>query len=160
MALLSLLCGLRAGEIHTLTWADINFEEKNIFLRDPKNTHNRYAFMTDEVKVMLQGRYGAQEKNDFVFPAANGRRRQWVSDTFPRVIQELGFNDGLTDPRQRVVFHTLRHTFASWLVQKGTPLYTVAELMGHNTLVMARRYAHLAPDTLQKSALLLEGMLG
>jgi integrase len=66
----------------------------------------------------------------------------------------------ISDARQRVVFHTLRHTFASWLVQQGTPLYTVAELMGHTTIEMSRRYSHLAPDTLRKAALSLQGALG
>ena len=65
----------------------------------------------------------------------------------------------IQDARQRVVFHSLRHTFASWLVQRGTPLYTVAELMGHTTLEMTKRYSHLAPDSLRKAALSLEGSL-
>lgn len=110
-----------------------------------------------------------------MLPALDGSRRTSVPDTYERVVRELGLNntgeviehdDGtftepqIDDARQRVVFHTLRHTFASWLVQKGTPLYTVAELMGHTTLTMTRRYAHLAPDTVRKAALSLEGSLG
>jgi len=65
----------------------------------------------------------------------------------------------IQDTRQRVVFHSLRHTFASWLVQRGEPLYTVAKLMGHTTLEMTQRYSHLAPDSLRKAALGLEGAL-
>ncbi|MDL2279575.1 tyrosine-type recombinase/integrase [Desulfovibrio sp. OttesenSCG-928-G11] len=98
----------------------------------------------------------------------------WVPDTFARTVDALGLNNTgemvknakgelipvrITDARHRVVFHTLRHTFASWLVQQGTPLYTVAELMGHSTLEMTRRYSHLAPDTLRKAALSLQGHL-
>ena len=56
-----------------------------------------------------------------------------------------------TPSNQKVVFHTLRHTFASWLVMKGVPLYTVSKLLGHSSLVMTYRYAHLAPDV-QKDA--------
>lgn len=63
----------------------------------------------------------------------------------------------ITDARQRVVFHTLRHTYASWLVQKGVPLYTVAELMGHSTIDMTRRYSHLAPDSLRSAAMMIAG---
>ena len=110
----------------------------------------------------------------YIFPASNGKQRRWVSDTFARTVDELGLNDTgefvtnedgervpikIEDARQRVVFHSLRHTFASWLVQKGTPLYTVAELMGHTTLEMTRRYSHLAPDSLRKAAISLEGSL-
>jgi integrase len=71
----------------------------------------------------------------------------------------MGMNEGVTDARQKVVFHTLRHTFASWLVMRGVPLYDVAKLMGHNTIVMTQRYAHLAPDRLRASAVGLSGML-
>jgi integrase len=68
-------------------------------------------------------------------------------------------NEGVTDARQKVVFHTLRHTFASWLVMRGVPLYDVAKLMGHNTIVMTQRYGHLAPDRLMASAAGLSGIL-
>jgi integrase len=47
---------------------------------------------------------------------------------------------------QKVVFHSLRHTFASWLAIQGTPLYTIKELIGHKSIVMSERYAHLIPD--------------
>ena len=52
----------------------------------------------------------------------------------------------MKDARRRVVFHTLRHTFASWLAIQGTPLYTIAKLMGHKSISMSERYAHLSPD--------------
>jgi integrase len=174
-ALLSLFCGLRAGEIHSLTWGDIDVKNGTIHIRDPKNKRNRHAFITEEVKVMLKRRHCGQATTELVFPTFDGKIRLWVSDTFARVVDELGLNDTgefttareggqipvrISDARQRVVFHTLRHTFASWLVQQGTPLYTVAELMGHTTIEMTRRYSHLAPDTLRKAALSLQGRLG
>ena len=66
--------------------------------------------------------------------------------TSERAINKLDFNDGITDSRDKVVFHTLRHTFASWLAIQGTPIYTIKELMGHKTLAMTERYSHLIPD--------------
>ena len=53
-------------------------------------------------------------------------------------------------------FHSLRHTFASWLVQTGVDLYTVQKLMGHSTISMTERYAHLAPDNLKSAVKKLE----
>lgn len=158
-ALLALLCGLRAGEIFNLTVADCDFSAKTIFLRDTKSGKNRFAYMTAETENMLTVRVQGKGQQDLIFPAEGGKVRQWVSQTFDRVVTELGFNEGIADARQRVVFHTLRHTFASWLVQRGTPLYEVAKLMGHSTIRMTERYSHLAPDTVRRAAMNLEGIL-
>lgn len=174
IALLSLYTGLRAGEIHGLTWGNIDMEQKNIEVMDTKNKRNRYASMTTEVYAMFQSRYKDQPKTALIFPDRNGNRKRWVSDTFERSVNRLGLNNSgefendeegnpvpviISDARKKVVFHTLRHTFASWLVQKGIALYTVAELMGHTTIDMTRRYSHLAPGTLRTAVQSLEGML-
>jgi len=45
-----------------------------------------------------------------------------------------------------VVFHSLRHSFASWLAIQGTPILTIARLMGHKSISMSERYSHLSPD--------------
>lgn len=173
-ALLSLLTGLRAGEIHALTWGDIDWQHGLIVVRDPKNKNNRHAFITAEIKEVFEGRYKGQATTELIFPDANGSVRRWVSDTFSRTVDELGFNDSgeftmndegeripvkIADSRQRVVFHTLRHTFASWLVQRGIDLYKVKELMGHSDLKMTQRYSHLAPDSLREVAMVLQGNL-
>ena len=50
-----------------------------------------------------------------------------------------------------VTFRTLRHTFASWLVMNGTPLFEVSQLLRHASIQMTERYAHLAPDHLQNA---------
>ena len=92
-----------------------------------------------------------------LFPTATGKKRVQVSRTFGDCVEKLGLNAGVNDPRQRVVFHTLRHTFASWLVQKGVPLHTVAELMGHRSIAMTQRYAHLSPESLRNAVNLLQG---
>ena len=156
-AVLSLFAGVRAGEIHSLTWADIDFPNGTIYIKDPKNKHSRHAFITPEIFAVLKGRV-AEDKTGLIFPSTVGTRREAVSDSFERAVKELGLNNNIVDSRQKVV-HTLRHTFASWLVQRGTPLYTVAELMGHTSLEMTKRYAHLAPDTMRQAAMELSGIL-
>lgn len=159
ICLLSLRTGLRAGEIFNLRWEDINWENETVLIRDPKSGRNRYAYLTSTVKAMLETRHAAMSC-DFVFYQANGSPLKEVSRTFERIVDELGWNKGQTDPRLKVVFHTLRHTFASWLVQQGTPLYTVAKLMGHSTLAMTERYAHLAPEGLRAAVRDLENHVG
>ena len=116
----------------------------------------RQAYFTAEIKAMLEERK-RQAKDDaspLVFPDRNGRLQKSVSDTFDRVINELGWNKDV-DPLQKVVFHTLRHTFASWLAIQGTPLYTIKELMGHKSIAMTERYAHLIPDQKREAVIKL-----
>lgn len=174
IALLALYTGLRAGEIHGLVWGNVDLEQNTIEVLDTKNKKNRHIHMTAEVKNMFLSRKNEQPKTALIFPDRNGKKRRWVSDTFERSVNRLGLNNSgdfkideggnpvpvlISDARQKVVFHTLRHTFASWLVQKGEPLYNVAELLGHSTVDMTRRYSHLAPDSLKSAVLSLEGIL-
>lgn len=167
MALLSLNCGLRAGEVFSLTWQDIELDKGTIFIRDPKNKHNRFAYTTAAVKTMLSERpQGKRSDNIFVRRLAKddpqGTKRQVdrISKTFNRVVATLGLNKDITDRRQKVVFHSLRHTYASWLVEGGVSLYTVQKLLGHEKIEMTERYSHLSPDNLQGAVRTLEeGML-
>ena len=55
-------------------------------------------------------------------------------------------------------FHTLRHTFASWAVMRGVTLKELQELLGHASLAMTMRYAHLAPERLRTAVTRLEGL--
>lgn len=150
IALISLHTGARASEIFGLKVHDVDLESGLIALRDTKNTETRYAPMTKAVRDMLKHRMPKDDEpknpNAYLFTDEDGGKIKEVSKTFDRVIERLGFNDGVTDPRQRVVFHTCRHTFASWLAIQGTPIYTIAKLMGHKSLAMSERYAHLSPD--------------
>ncbi|MHC1712527.1 MAG: tyrosine-type recombinase/integrase [Solidesulfovibrio sp.] len=158
ISLVSLHCGLRAGEVFNLMWGDVDFDRETLTLRNTKNGRTRIAYMTGQVRDLLASR-AKGSPGDTVFPGRGGVRRSYVSNAFERAVKALGFNEGVTDSRQKVVFHSLRHTFASWLVEQGTDLYSVKELMGHRTLSMTERYSHLAPDTLRRAVKNLEASI-
>ena len=128
-ALLSLHCGLRAGELFSLEWRDVDLNKGILTLRDTKNGKTRAAYLTKDAKAVLQARAGTNDRG-FVFPSRSGGRREQVSKAFRKVVSELKMNHGVTDARDWVVFHTLRHTYASWMVMAGTPLYTVVSFSG------------------------------
>jgi integrase len=150
ISLLSLHCGLRAGEIFNLKWGDVDLEHDTLILRDTKSGKTRYQVMTSDVRKMLLG-IKQNNINNYVFPDKNGQKIQKISNAFPRAVQDLDFNKGIVDRRDKVVFHTLRHTYASWLVEDGTDLYIVKELMGHSSMVVTQRYSHLKQDNLRKA---------
>lgn len=144
IALFSLHTGARASEIFNIKGRDVDFTNGLIALRDTKNTETRYAPMTQDVRDMLKRREPDKPEH-YIFMNSDGKKITEVTTSFERVIRRLKFNEGVTDPRLKVVFHTLRHTFASWLAIQGTPLFTIAKLMGHKTIAMSFRYSHLSP---------------
>ena len=148
IALISLHCGARANEIFKLAWNDVDIEKGLLTLWDTKNTKTRTAFMTQEVMDIFS-KLDRGNNGELVFPNRNGSKINKVSNAFIRAIKKLGFNDGVTDRRQKVVFHTLRHTYASWHVQSGTDLYTLQKLMGLSSFALVERYAHFAKSHLQ-----------
>ena len=159
MSLLSLHTGMRAGEIFTLRWEHVNFTAETVAIMDGKGEQSRVVHMTEQVGEMLQGvaKMSRAKAGLFVFPkqGTDNTPRTETGSGFQNIVRDTGLNDGITDPRDKLVFHSLRHTFASWLVQQGVPLYTVQKLMGHKTVIMTQRYAHLAPDQGREAARVL-----
>jgi integrase len=151
-ALMSIHCGLRFGEISKLTWADVDLDNKIIKVKDAKGD-DRHAYITQPVKEVFERlkKVKQYKPNNLIFTSKQKKRQKQVSTTFNRIVDDLKFNEEVSDNRQKVVFHTLRHTFASWLAIQGTSLYEIKELMGHKSIEMTERYAHLLPDVKRKA---------
>jgi integrase len=157
IALISLHCGLRAGEIFSLKWSDVDLNQGRLILRDTKGGTNRFPLMTSAVKEIFSNKSKGLN-GELVFPDRKGRKRWAISNRFAIIVDELGFNEGIEDNRNKLVFHTLRHTYASWLVQEGVSIYEVSKLLGHSTITMTERYSHLSPKTGEKSLRILEAI--
>jgi integrase len=153
MALLSLHTGARAGELFSLTWGSVNFDDGIVTLKDTKSAgKTRFCYLTEKARAMLESRHTGQDSTAYIFTNRNGEKFKSVSHAFNRVVEDCGFNEGVTDRRDRITFHTLRHTFASWHVQNGTPLFTLRDLLGHHSISMTERYSHQDPKGLQTAA--------
>jgi len=155
LALLSLHTGLRMGEMASLKWSHIDLDRGIIRVMDPKSAEGRVAFMTERVKTMFEA-MKRREPEDYIFTRREGERLKDTPREFSEIVADLGLNNGITDHRQKVCFHSCRHSFASWHVLEGTNLYTVKELLGHSAIAMTERYSHLAPETLQTATRTLE----
>lgn len=155
MAYVSLYTGMRADEIFSLRWEDIDFENKVMHILETKNTESRTAFIIKSLLELFENKKKGRP-HEFVFPQelrrGNGNKKKeqvkknQIGNTFRRVVEKLKLNEGIEDRRYRVCFHTLRHTFGSWLAIRGESLQTIKELMGHKRISQTQRYAHLSPD--------------
>jgi integrase len=155
MAYLSLYNGIRADEIFKLRWQDVDLDNNIIHILESKNTEARTAYITEGIRDIFDNKVPGQPKQ-YVFPQEYRRgkeigirgniKKNQVGNTFRRIVDELKLNAGVDDDRYKVVFHTLRHTFGSWLAIRGESLQTIKELMGHRRISQTMRYAHLSLD--------------
>lgn len=158
IALLSLFCGLRFGEIVKLTRADIDFTAQTLFISDPKNGRQRHVALGKTILEILKD-YSQLSLCDYLFTQKNGKPIEYISDTFARTVKKLGFNHNINDPRKKVVFHTLRHTYASYLALAGEQQKMIADCLGHTNLQMTNRYTHLMPEQKRRAAEKLDSII-
>lgn len=150
MIVLSLNTGLRLGELLRLHWADVDLISGFVTVRDENRRKPGGSVpLNADAAGIFRLRAANRKQSGLVFPSVGGEgARIDVSHQFRAVADELGLNAGIApeDRQRRVVFHTLRHTFASWLALNGTDIYRIKTLMRHKTIEMTLRYAHLIPD--------------
>ncbi len=160
MSLLALHCGLRRGEVNALRWGSVDVVHKTITLKDTKSGRSRSVPMTSALHEMFVGMSAEQaDRATLVFPDRQGKERVCRMYTFDMAVKALGLNDGVADRREKITFHSWRHTFASWHAMNGTDLLTLQRLLGHATTEMTLRYAHLAPSHLQTAVNNLESAM-
>jgi len=106
--------------------------------------------------MLVRRKSADAKKNDLVFTDRNGNKAVQISDTFNRVVDGLQLNEDISDRRDKVTFHTLRHTYASMLVQRGR-LFHVKELLGHSGIALTERYPHLSDSSLKQTLLMIQG---
>jgi len=152
IAFLSLHTGMRKGEVLALRGEHLDFAGGRILVKDAK-TGSRIVHMTPDVRGLLE-RIRPASPGEYVFRprGGQGRIKEESGRSFIRAVIDCGLNAGITDRRHKVVFHTLRHTYCSWLAIAGVPLFTIGELVGHRSVEMTKRYSHLCPDAKQEAA--------
>ncbi|MDD5524228.1 MAG: site-specific integrase [Smithella sp.] len=150
MALLSLHTGMRASEIFKLTWGCVDTQRGIITILDAKSGKGRPAFMTEQIKnIFNEMKHG--NNDDIVFLRKDKNPYTEIPTLFRDMVTDLKFNENVSDTRQRVCFHTLRHTMASWHAEGGTDLYILKELLGHGSITLTERYSHLSNGALQEA---------
>ena len=145
---LALTTGARLESVLHIQKKDINLNGNSITIHDLKSGGTYTGFYDDEYKQELAYHIKSLKVNDYIIggksePIPGRTMRRWLKPILDRL-----FNNGLEidDSKNRVVIHTLRHTFASQLAIAGVPILTIKNLMNHADIAQTMRYAKLAPD--------------
>jgi integrase len=149
LTILLVYTGGRFSEIASLTWYDIDFENKLIYFKSTKGGNARHIVMNDLIYETLQELHKNKSCN-LVIPSSiktqiDQMPRQW-QDEVDKIIP----NNKKALTKHRLTVHSLRHTHASWLAMGGLDILQIKEQLGHRTLEMTLRYAHLIPNTRHK----------
>ncbi len=141
----ALYTGMRKSEILRLTWNDIDLDQRVIYVRNSKNGMAREIPISDELLSTLSS---LPKSGGAVFRHADGSAVNSIRTAFDNAVKRAQIEE--------FSFHDLRHTFASHLVMHGVELVTVKELLGHKTIQMTLRYAHLSPSHKQDAVNVLK----
>jgi integrase len=143
--------GMRKEEVLSLTWDQVDLRHGFILLEKTKNGERRELPINETLSRTLKSLTRRIDIPYVFYDPAKGKRYLNVKRSFKTACRRAG----ITDFR----FHDLRHTFASHLVMAGVDITTVKELLGHKTLAMTLRYAHLAPAHKVKAVDILDSTL-
>lgn len=137
VVLMALSTGARYGEIMGLTWPDVSFDRETVTFRGTKNGEIRSCPITPEVHSRLRNlRKVRILKTDLVFPRYDGKKPKSVRAAWDKAVREANLDD--------FRFHDLRHTAASYLAMTGATPTELAAILGHKSLSMVARYAHVS----------------
>ncbi|MDD5309007.1 MAG: site-specific integrase [Deltaproteobacteria bacterium] len=157
LVLTMLRTGMRFGEASELRWRDVDLVAGKILVRrnhvrghvgTPKSGKSREIPLSPQtVEVLKKTRH---LKGDLVFCYENGSRLDYhrMNEVLWRLCRRAGLRE--------INWHTCRHTFASHLVMRGESLKAAQELLGHSTIEMTMRYAHLAPVVMRDAVAKLD----
>ena len=154
---LALHTGCRRSELLQLEWSRVDLKERLLYLEGKHTKSGKRRSIplnrTAHAALIDRGRFRATycPASPWVFCYRSGERIQSVRHGFVEACNRAG----ITDFR----IHDMRHCCAAWLVSSGVPLPEVRDLLGHCTVTMTEKYAHLAPDNVRAAVAVLDGSM-
>lgn len=134
--LIALSTGARYSEIHKLQWKDVDLKNKMFYFLDTKNGENRGVAMSDTVyKELIAFQKVRNINSNYLFTTKNGNKLIDMHVRFYKVLEISGI--------ENCRFHDLRHTVASHIAMNGGSLLDIAQVTGHKSMQMVKRYSHL-----------------
>ncbi len=136
-------CGLRVSEIVNLKKGDINFREGLIKIRLTKGRKDRFVKIPDSLVHELEKYCGINE-NEILFPSS--RRGKLTTATIQKIVKNATKKAKI---KKNVSPHTLRHSFATHLLEQGTDLRIIQKLLGHSDIKTTQRYTQISQASIK-----------
>jgi integrase/recombinase XerD len=147
-AMLSLIyaCGLRRSELLNLTLKDVLSDRHLLFIRQSKGKKDRMLPISDKIITMLREYYRAYKPKTWLFEGQN------PGEQYSERSIQLVLNQALNKARinKPVTLHWLRHSYATHLLENGTDLRYIQELLGHSSSKTTEIYTHVSTHSIQK----------
>jgi integrase/recombinase XerD len=137
--------GLRIGESIRLRKEDIHFDRRSIFIKGGKGKKDRYTILSDKMILLLRNYLSAYEPDYWLFEGQDGGQysKSSIQKIFRRAVSKAKVNPFST-------VHTLRHSFATHLLERGMDLRYIQELLGHSSSETTQIYTHITRKAQQK----------
>jgi integrase/recombinase XerD len=140
--------GLRLDELRNLKWQDIDFQRKTIHVKVSKGQRERIIFLHSRLKDIMGN---MEPDNGFVFK--NPRNKKYNKRSIQQLVKNAANRAKI---KKKVTPHTLRHSFATHLLEAGADIRYIQKLLGHKDLKTTQIYAHVANKDINKLADLLD----
>jgi len=140
--------GLRLSEVRNLKWQDVDFEREIIHLKYAKGEKGRIIFLHKKLRELL-AEYGIK-KSGFVLISERGKK--YNERTIQQIVKNAARKAGI---KKKVTPHTLRHSFATHLLEAGADIRYIQQLLGHKSLRTTQIYTHVANKDIKNLARLI-----
>lgn len=158
-------CGLRLSESVNVRVCDIDGERDMIFVHFGKGAKDRYVPLPDKTRVLLREYYATHRNPEWIFPCPGKGSPKGALSTATKPMPIAGVQKAFQKARlaagikKQASIHTLRHSYATHLLEQGVGLQSIQEWMGHNTPTTTAMYAHLTQKVKQRAVARLNKLI-
>ncbi len=140
-------CGLRRSELLNLKLNDIDGSRNMLWVRQSKGKKDRMVPLPDSLLLKLRAHYVAHKPNTYVFEGLKPGE-QYSASSLQQILARAASQSGIAK-RKQVTLHTLRHSYATHLLEAGTDLRYIQVLLGHNSSKTTEIYTHVSSQKLE-----------
>jgi len=138
IVLMAYACGLRVSEVVSLKVQDVNLKQLTLHLKSSKGGKDRITILSKKIKPHLENLMAGKKANDYLFESERGGR---LTTATPQKIFQRALKK--TKIKKPATFHSLRHSFATHLLENGVDIRYVQELLGHQNIRTTQRYTQV-----------------